>query len=213
MWREFASISRILHIYLSSCLFTLLILFCITGVVLNHLDWLDGTSTDGDTEFSIPANILLKISNSESYKSGDGLELIDIPLQDFQSILAAEFNLKSASSIDYDSDMKELIFDYQIPGGYAAAIVDLNENLILLEYRQGSSWSIMSDLHKGRHSGKAWSWVIDVSAILMIFFSITGILILFQNKKHRFRAMLFVIVGSITPLLIYFFWVPKLSGV
>lgn len=207
LWRNFASISRILHIYFSSFLFTLLILFCITGVILNHLDWLDGTNNDGDIELNIPTDILDQISKREE------MQLSNLPLNDLQTLFSDNYNLQNASSIEFDDDIGELIFDYQIPAGYAAAIVDLNENLITLEYRQGSSWSIMSDLHKGRHSGKAWSWVIDVSAILMIFFSITGILILFQNKKHRNRAILFVVIGTISPLLIYFLWVPRLSGV
>lgn len=207
LWRNFASISRILHIYFSSFLFTLLILFCITGVILNHLDWLDGTNTDGDIELKIPADILKQIDSSADF------QLNTLPLNELQMLFSSKYELQNASSIDFDDEISELIFDYQIPAGYAAAIVDLNTNLITLEYRQGSSWSIMSDLHKGRHSGKAWSWVIDLSAILMIFFSLTGILILFQNKKHRYRAMLFVVIGTISPLLIYFLWVPRLSGV
>jgi len=207
LWRGFSSISRILHIYFSSFLFTLLTLFCITGVILNHLDWLDGTNSDGDIELAIPPNILSQINKSEEF------QLSNLPLKELQLLLSNSHGLEDASSIDFDGEIGELIFDYQIPAGYAAAIVDLNENTIILEYRQGSSWSIMSDLHKGRHSGKAWSWVIDVTAILMIFFSLTGILILFQNKKHRNRAMLFVVIGTISPLLIYFLWVPRLSGV
>ncbi len=207
IWRKVASYSRVLHIYLSTCLFTLLILFCLTGIVLNHLDWLDGTSNDGSVE-EILAEEFFSMVVSE-----DGQALSDIPLTGIKKILKDRYQLSVVSSIEYDDEIGEIILDYKIPGGYASAVIDTTEKIMAIDYRQGSVWSIMGDLHKGRHSGVVWSWVIDISAALMMLFSITGLIILFQNKKHRIKAFVFAITGTITPIIIYVFFVPKIMGV
>ncbi|MGI1679864.1 MAG: PepSY-associated TM helix domain-containing protein [Cellvibrionaceae bacterium] len=207
IWRKFASYSRVIHIYLSTCLFTLLILFCMTGIVLNHLDWLDGTSNDGSVE---------EVLTKEIFNTGASDEhqaLSDISLNGIKEILNDKYQLSAVSAIEYDDDMGEIILDYKIPGGYASAVIDTNEKIMMIDYRQGSAWSIMGDLHKGRHSGVAWSWVIDISAALMVLFSLTGLIILFQNKKHRMKAFMFSVAGTTTPIVIYILFVPKIMGV
>jgi hypothetical protein len=83
---------------------------------------------------------------------------------------------------------------------------------LLLEYRTGDTLSVINDLHKGRHSGAVWSWVIDISAFLMIFFALTGYVIMFQNKKHRRLAVVFSIAGLISPIVLYLLFVPRVIG-
>ena len=72
-----------------------------------------------------------------------------------------------------------------------------------------------ADAHEeeGRHTGEAWSWVIDISAVLMILFSITGMIILFQNRKKRLVGIWLTVLGVATPAVIYLCWVPQLKGV
>ena len=48
--------------------------------------------------------------------------------------------------------------------------------------------AVLNDLHKGRDTGTAWSVVIDVSAVLMTFISLTGLVLLLYLKRRRFRA-------------------------
>lgn len=37
--------------------------------------------------------------------------------------------------------------------------------------------AVINDLHKGRDSGDTWQWLIDISAVLLAFVSLTGYLI------------------------------------
>ncbi len=205
-WWEFSRFARVLHIYFSTLLLTLLILFCATGIVLNHLDWLSGSSTDGSVEAKLPAELKQKLSLLEQSDNANP------PYNEIQVWLREHYQLRHPESIDYDAEFSELLFDYQIPGGYASAIVNLDGELNL-EYRQGSAWSILGDLHKGRHSGAVWAWVIDLSAVLMILFAITGMIILFQNRRHRYRALALALVGTVSPIFIYVLWVPRLAGI
>ena len=49
--------------------------------------------------------------------------------------------------------------------------------------------AVINDSHKGRDTGKKWARVVDVSAVLMIFVSLTGFtLVFFLFKTPLFRA-------------------------
>ena len=205
--KGFMIYARIVHIYLSTLLFALMILFCVTGLLLNHLEWLSDSSRDGEVELKLPEQL------RETILTADEDLFVNPPIKAIQNLLTKEHNLKKPSEITLDKEMGEIVLDYKLPAGYAAAIINTDDASLFIEYRKGSFWSVMNDLHKGRNSGAAWSWVIDLSAILIILFSLTGMIILFQNKKHRMRALLFALLGLLTPLIIYLSLVPRLSGV
>lgn len=188
-------------------LFSLLILFCITGVLLNHTEWISGSSVDGSLEKNLPAHIqkALPQSSDEVFENP--------PLSEIQELLKQQYHLEKVSEISLDEDAGEIIFDYKLPAGYASAIVDVNQKVLFLEYRKGSTWAILSDLHKGRNSAAVWSWLIDLSAILMVLFSLVGMVILFQNNKYRTLGLMLAGLGTVTPFIIYWIWVPRIAGV
>jgi hypothetical protein len=47
----------------------------------------------------------------------------------------------------------------------------------------------------------------------MILFAITGMIILFQNRKKRLAGIWITVLGVVTPLVIYSCWVPQIKGV
>ncbi len=194
------SVCRMLHIYISTALFTLLIFFCVSGVLLNHLSWLSGTDkTTGMTNGYLPEPIATQLQALGS-------------TNDVIGYIETQYQLRGLSRMDWDKESNELMLDYPVPAGYALVIVDTVTNAYAIEYQQGNMLSILNDLHKGRHSGKAWSWVIDLTAILMCLFALTGLIILFQHKKKRNLGLWFTLLGTLTPLLIYMLYVPRLSG-
>ena len=101
--------------------------------------------------------------------------------------------------------------DYPLPAGYAFVTVILEEQLVEVAYKKGSFIGLLNDLHKGRYSGKLWQWLIDISAGFMLLFSITGLVILLQNAKHRRLASWLVIMGTFTPVFLYFIAVPRIT--
>ncbi len=68
--------------------------------------------------------------------------------------------------------------------------------------------AVLNDLHKGRDTGKAWARVIDVSAVLMVLVSLTGLLLIFFLAKKRFSGLLVAVAGAILSYLAYLAWVP-----
>lgn len=68
--------------------------------------------------------------------------------------------------------------------------------------------AVINDLHKGRDSGPIWSIVIDVSALLMIFVSITGTILIFYIKRKRRSGIITAVAGTILFALLYVWFVP-----
>ena len=67
---------------------------------------------------------------------------------------------------------------------------------------------MINDLHKGRDTGAAWSIVIDVSAVLMILASLTGLILLFYIKRRRTSGLVTAIVGTVVVVVIVYCLVP-----
>ena len=203
--RTLYSTSRALHIYLSTALLFLLILFSVSGIVLNHVDWLEGDKSDGQLTTSLPSALL--------EQGQENLATLPILYPEIEAYLANQYGLTKVKSIDWEKEDALVMLDYPLPAGCAFAELNFISGELNLEYQTGGFLSLIGDLHKGRHSGEAWSWVIDISAVLMIFFAITGMIILFQNRKKRLVGIWLTVLGVATPAVIYLCWVPQLKGV
>lgn len=204
--RAIYTYARFLHIYISTALFALLIFFCITGFFLNHLDTFGGSASDESKEIPFtPALTELFAAENTPFENP--------PLAALKQYVQQRHGLSQFNRMELDEDAGELILDYSLPAGYASAIFLVEDETLLLEYQKGSVLAVMNDLHKGRHTGGAWSWVIDLSALLMVLFAITGFILVFQNKRQRANALWVTALGVATPVIIYFVWVPSITGV
>lgn len=201
---SFFKVSRWLHVYCSTALFALLIFFSVTGIFLNHSWYHQSANTEIDTELEISDQQFLSwnLAVGEDW-APDTTAIVQYSRQ--------AFGLPAPSSMDIDADFGELIIEYLIPAGFATVIVDANAQLMWLEIEKGSAVGILNDLHKGRYSGQVWSWVIDLSAGLMCLFAITGLIILFHGKKYQKAGVISALLGLVTPVLIYFLFVPTVS--
>ncbi|MGO2331726.1 MAG: PepSY-associated TM helix domain-containing protein [Pseudoalteromonas nigrifaciens] len=203
--RALYSTSRALHIYISTALFFLLILFCVSGIVLNHVDWLKNDKNNGQVTATIPAELVTK-ANAQ-------LNTLPTLYPEIEAYLAKQYSLTKVKSIEWEKEDALVMLDYPLPAGFAYAELDFTTGELKLDYQTGGFLSLIGDLHKGRYTGEVWSWVIDISAVLMILFAITGMIILFQNRKKRLAGIWITVLGVATPLVIYLCWVPQIKGV
>ena len=203
--RALYSTSRALHIYISTALFFLLILFCVSGIVLNHVDWLKNDKNNGQVTATIPAELVTK-ANAQ-------LNTLPTLYPEIEAYLAKHYALTKVKSIEWEKEDALVMLDYPLPAGFAYAELDFTTGELNLDYQTGGFLSLIGDLHKGRYTGEVWSWVIDISAVLMILFAITGMIILFQNRKKRLAGIWITVLGVATPLVIYLCWVPQIKGV
>ena len=59
-----------------------------------------------------------------------------------------------------------------------------------------------NDLHKGRNTGPAWAWFIDVFAIACIVFTVTGLFLLQMHARQRPTTWPWVGLGLLVPVLL-----------
>lgn len=193
--RSVSSVSRWLHIYLSMGSFFIIFFFSLTGITLNHTEWFEDQQKTNTLKGKMNVNW---VNTSDTLKIAK-LEIVE--------------QLRSRHKIS-GTVSEFLIDDYQCtisfsgPGYTADAFVDRENGSYELTETVTGIWGVLNDLHKGRDTGKVWKWVIDISAVLMILVSLTGLLMLFFLKKKRMAGILVAIAGAILTLILYKIWVP-----
>lgn len=198
--KQFFAVSRWLHIYVAMTFFVLLLFFCITGITLNHTNWFEDEDNSHNHTFTLPSEVLRDLQAKATPDTTST-----------QALLAQKSNLSNPRSIDMDLEAGEISFDYPLPAGYAFVIVSLETGSVEIEHKTGTFIMLLNDLHKGRHTGAVWSWVIDISAAAIAIFSLTGLIILFQHSKKRSAGLILAVAGFVLPIIIYFLGVPFLS--
>jgi len=194
--KRLAGLSRWLHIYLSMVSFTILLFFAVSGLTLNHADW-----------FTTGKEVVTKDSgtvNLKWIKVADTSKINKLQLVEF---LRNKHEVKGALN-DFRIEEQELSLTFNGPGYVADVFIDRETGKYELSVTRMGVVAVINDLHKGRDSGKAWSWIIDISAVLMTLVSISGIILICFIKKKRLSGFIIAAAGTVICYLIYKFLVP-----
>lgn len=195
--------ARILHVYISASLFALLTLFSVTGILLNHPEWFETTPESLVTEGQLDGTEMQMVTGASDADWQPDLNAI---LNHFQK----KYGLDHTDSIEWDRGYQEIALDFSAPGGYAQIYLSTADGSYEM-FSETTGWiEIMNDLHKGRYSGIVWSWVIDITAILIVLFSITGLIILINASRFKKLGFGLVALGTLAPVLIFWLWIPAI---
>jgi uncharacterized protein len=189
-----ASVSRWLHIYLSMVSFVIILFFAVTGLTLNHADWFDKEQIKKST-----GKVQLKWVNVQDTARIAKLEIVQQ--------LKRDNNIYGDIS-DFFIDDNQCTISFKGPGYSADAFIDRHTAEYKLTETRLGLFAVMNDLHKGRDTGKKWSYLIDASAIFMTLVSLTGIVMICFMKKKRFSGLILAVVGGIVCYLVYKLLVP-----
>lgn len=193
LWkRKTAHWSRWLHTYLSMVSFTILLFFAVTGITLNHQAAFTGEA---------------KTKRFTGTFSAAWMKAPDAHKDELIAALRSSHHIRAALS-DFRVDDDQVQISFKGPGYSADGFADrATGKYELLENRLGFV-AIINDLHKGRDTGKAWSGVIDVSAALMTFVSLTGLVLIFFLHKRLRAGMIALAIGTALCWIVYQIWVP-----
>lgn len=194
--KRLAGLSRWLHIYLSMVSFTILLFFAVSGLTLNHADW-----------FTSGKEVVAKDSGSVDLKWVNQPDTNKINKLQIVEFFRTKHEVKGALS-DFRIDDRELSLTFNGPGYLADSFIDRETGKYELTTTRFGAVAVINDLHKGRDSGKAWSWIIDISAVLMTLVSISGIILICFIKKKRLSGFIIAAVGTVVCYLIYKLFVP-----
>jgi hypothetical protein len=165
--------SRLIHIYVSMALLTLLLFFSVTGITLNHPEWFSEN----------------KASIEEKEIMID-LALIENPPLSLQQIVNISEVIEQKLSISLshsviESSKNELFYSIKKAGKNTAISLDLVSGELFFEYTNYGWWALMNDLHKGRNTTVFWGWIIDITSVLCIFFALTGFILAMPQKRFN----------------------------
>jgi uncharacterized protein len=193
--RNVSAISRWLHIYLSMASFFILFFFAITGITLNHTEWFENQQKTTNLKGNLDKSWVV-VADTNAIKK---LEIVEW--------IRNKHHVTGAIS-EFVIDEDQCTISFNGPGYTADVFVERASGSYELSETRTSLFGVLNDLHKGRDSGKVWKWVIDISAVLMVLVSFTGLMMLWFLKKKRVAGFLTVLGGAILSWIIYRLFVP-----
>ena len=167
-----------------------MLLFSVTGITLNHAAQIKAKPEIITHEAEVPQNIIAAIKIPDEEKAALPEELIEW--------LAQTQDISVGSQLAEWSD-DEIYLSLPRPGGDAWLSIDLTSSELTHEITNRGWISYLNDLHKGRNTGVAWSWFIDVFAVFCIIFCITGLLLLKRYASGRPATWPMVGLGLVLP--------------
>jgi hypothetical protein len=192
--RRLAKYSRWLHIYVSMTSFLIVLFFAVTGWTLNHPLAFAGHERKTQARGTLDP----KLTNTGTAEPAK-LEIVEV--------LRQAHHVAGALS-DFRVDDDQLSVAFKGPGYIADAFIDRRTGKYELSESRLGLVAIANDLHKGRDTGGVWKAVIDVSAGLLTFISLTGLLLLYFIHKHRLAGIVLLGAGGALSALMYWAWVP-----
>lgn len=188
--------SRMLHAYLSAFAFLTLMFFSVTGLLLNHPEWFDGGKAEPLESRIVlpPAELKAALAQPEP---GRALAAA------VGRRIALRGGYKSAELLDDEAHVR-----LEGVSGRSDVIVNLQDGGAEVSVRRATLVSLIGDLHRGKNSGTAWQWLIDVSAVLILALSLLGY-VLFFSMKFRLGPSLQLTAASLLAMVaLYIFLVP-----
>lgn len=182
---------RWLHVYMSMIAFVVILFFGITGLLLNHPQWLDGDQVTTTTlNGTLPNEVIVE---------GDRVEFLAV-----SEYLRSEHGVHGEVT-NFDQVGAEGSINYTAPGYGASARFDVNSLEYDVTVRSEGFVNAMRDLHTGSDSGSAWSLIIDIAAVFLVAVSITGLGIQLLMRKRRRSALLWMAGG--TTIVVILMWI------
>lgn len=186
---------RSLHIYTSMLTLLIMLFFTLTGLTLNHREWLPEAGESQLLELELPA----ALANPNSWEADPVAqgEQVRHWLRESQGLQGNQVRY------NWDADENLLVIDVKRPGGYSLVEVDAAAAQVVLEQRHFGWLSTLNDLHMGRYSSELWKAFIDFSAILMLLFTLTGFWLVLPQKNKRRKLFAMAGLGSAIMLVCY----------
>ena len=185
---------RWLHTYLSLLGFATILFFAVTGLTLNHAAWFEsGGERESWSDVECPREIVGESGEADEARVAGWLR--------------ASAGVRG-DVYDFAADAERVSIVLKAPGYAADAEIDVASGQARVHVLDLNGWAVLDDLHKGRDSGAAWAWVIDVSAVLMALSALSGLWLVLYVRRRRSPGLVVTLVGTLVLLAVAWLWVP-----
>lgn len=175
-----------------------MLLFAVTGITLNHAARIGATPVVTRVTDTLPASVL------EPLRTGaNGNDTLPAVVSDW--LRQTHGITTSGRTAEWSED--ELYLSMPGPGYDAWLSLQRADGTIEYERTDRGTLSWLNDLHKGRNTGPAWAWFIDVFALACIVFTLTGLFLLWMHSRQRRATWPLATLGLLIPLLLVLLFV------
>ncbi len=178
--------------------FAALTLFTVTGITLNHASAISAEPVVSSGNAQIPQNLLAELVAPGREETAPAPPRIVDWVEG-----AFDLSLRDATA---EWSEEELYLSAPGPGRDAWVSIDRTSGTAKFEATDRGWVAYFNDLHKGRNTGIVWTIFIDVVAVAVLFFSITGLVLLWIQARQRTSTWPLVGggVAIMTVLMIFF---------
>ena len=171
-----------------------MVAFSITGITLNHASQIEAHPVVKTREGHLPAALLAQLPAAPSPAKA--------PLPpSVATWLTKELSVAVDEQVGEWTD-DEVYVALPRPGGDAWVSIEREDGAYSFEKTDRGWVSYFNDLHKGRSTGEAWKWFIDVFAAACLVFCVTGLFLLQIHARNRPVTWPMVALGAAVPLLL-----------
>lgn len=171
-------LARSVHIYTAVLMLFVLCFFSVTGITLNHANWV-GEPTVMQLEGQLPPSSELLNADNPSLVS------------QVKRVLGV-----TLSHPEFERDEELVIIDSQGAGEQWQLEVDLESGKVTGTHINYGWMAKFNDWHKGRHTPELWNVFLDVMAVVIILFCLSGLWLLLPNKKKLIPVTLWGLGGT-----------------
>jgi len=183
---------RIWHGYLSALAFAALLFFAVTGILLNHPDWVSAEEPQSPP-------VKLSLTDSQRQEIGRAQE----PARLLTEMLAKQTTLYGEYEDGY-ADRDQISVRLRGSRGSSSVRANLRNGEVTVVSARATTAGLLNALHRGEHAGAAWRMLIDVAAGILIVLSLVGYAIFFSMTSKRFRTGLALTAASMLGIVVLF---------
>ena len=167
---------RQLHIYSSLFCCTILLIFGLTGISLNHRELVESEPVQLITKLAIKQHSLASLT---------------------QQLTAEDLRL---SVSDLSSLYQQREFSRATPGRRLEIYIE--DDQIIIEQTNMGLVSRLNELHQNRYTSMVWTIASDSAAVIFIVIAATGIWLSLRDKKQRRNYLICLVLSIISFILL-----------
>ncbi|ODT87005.1 MAG: hypothetical protein ABS78_13980 [Phenylobacterium sp. SCN 70-31] len=173
-----------------------MILFAATGVTLNHAGDIKAEPRTTTRDGELPAELRPALQAAEAAGG-------ELP-ESVRRWLAEDLKVKApAGPVEWSPG--EAYVALPGPGSDGWITLETQSGAVAYERTDRGLVAYLNDLHKGRNTGPAWSWFIDIFSVGCLVFCITGLILLQLHAHARKSTWPLVGLGVVIPVLLILF--------
>ncbi|MGB3273419.1 MAG: PepSY-associated TM helix domain-containing protein [Xanthobacteraceae bacterium] len=176
-----------------------MLLFAVTGITLNHAGQIEARAHVTARQATLPPPLTAALKTEPASAKAP----LPATVSDW---IAANLSVGTAGR-DTEWSNDEVYVSLPRAGGDAWLSIDRADGKVSYELTDRGWIAYLNDLHKGRNTGPAWSWFIDIFAAACLVFCTTGLLLLNFHSARRPATWPMVGLGLIVPVLLLILFV------